>query len=68
VLPVSDTIVFGQYDPAALTNNGKPISIFGAGSKVVVMDFHASSGTSEGVGNLVLAERAVDEENELRRR
>lgn len=55
-------MVFGQNDPAPLSDLSQPVFILGIGRKVVVVDVERSTGLTERGGYAFLPERTIEEE------
>ncbi len=60
---VTDSVVFGKDDPAALADFKKPIFVFSVRSKVVVVDLDGLADLPQRLSDDLPTERTVDEEN-----
>ena len=65
-------MVFGEYNPAALSGFSKPVFVLGIGREVVVVDVKGCAGLAERDSDALLSEGPIEEEDwsfrRLRRR
>jgi len=58
-------MVFGEDNPTALTGLGEPVFVLGVGEKVIVVDVECSASLTERIGDTVLPQRSIEEEDRL---
>ncbi len=67
-MSISDAMVFGQDNPAALPGLGEPVFILCIRGKVVVVDVECGACLTKRCGHALLSQRSIEEEDERFRR
>jgi hypothetical protein len=56
---VSYAAIFGENDPAVVSDGGKPVLILGIGRKIIVVDVDCSPSVAQRCRDTLLSERTV---------